>query len=112
ARTRWRILGFETDRTRVRLEPVTGRTHQLRLHCATERERGGLGRAIVGDALYGSGYRGPDSPGRPAAGPRLMLHACELEIRDPDSGAAIAFVSEPRFDRSGAVSCEPREHPP
>ncbi len=112
AQTRWRILGFETDRTRVRLEPVTGRTHQLRLHCATPRELGGLGHAIVGDALYGSGYRGPEAPGSPAAGQRLMLHAAELEIRDPLTGAPVAFTSAPRFDTPEPVSCEPREHPP
>lgn len=61
--TRWERLGVEhrdgKTVTRVRLEPETGRTHQLRVHCAQ-----GLGASIVGDSLYG-GW----------GAPRMMLHA-------------------------------------
>lgn len=95
--TKWRILTFETDRTRLRLEPETGRSHQLRLHCATSRDMGGLGRAIVGDVLYGCGYRGAGAVGRLVEGERLMLHASELEFADPKTGARMKFASVPGF---------------
>jgi len=61
--TRYRSLGFEARTTRLELEPVTGRTHQLRVHLQA------IGHAILGDMLYGG-----------VAAPRLMLHACRLEL--------------------------------
>ena len=61
--TRYRALAHEGGHTRLELEPVTGRTHQLRVHLQA------IGHPIVGDMLYG---------GEPA--PRLMLHACRLEL--------------------------------
>ena len=70
------------QRTRLRLEPVTGRTHQLRVHLWA------LGHPIVGDALYGS-----DTP--PA--PRLLLHACELRLPHPVHGRECRFTSTPPF---------------
>ena len=50
SQTRWRSLGYDaaTDSSRVELEPLTGRTHQLRVHLAA------LGHPILGDALYAS----------------------------------------------------------
>ena len=63
--TRYRVLARDGAGTRVELEPVTGRTHQLRVHMQA------LGHPIVGDALYG-----PD----PREGQRLLLHACALEL--------------------------------
>ncbi|MFM9996264.1 MAG: RluA family pseudouridine synthase [Phycisphaerales bacterium] len=80
ALTRWRVLARETDRTRVEFRPLTGRTHQLRVHAATTEARGGLGHAIIGDGLYGG----------PPAG-RLMLHARRLAFLDPDSGRRLEF---------------------
>lgn len=72
--TRWERVGVEKLDgrvvTRVRLEPETGRTHQLRVHCAHAEGAGGLGRAIVGDSLYGVG------------GARLMLHAERIGFDD------------------------------
>ncbi len=67
----------EVEVTRVRFEPLTGRSHQLRVHAAS-----GLGAPIVGDPLYG---------GLIAA--RLMLHAEELEFAAPDGGAVRRFAS-------------------
>lgn len=61
--TRYRSLAHEGEQTRVELEPITGRSHQLRVHMLA------LGHAIVGDALYG----GPVAP-------RLFLHACHLAL--------------------------------
>ena len=69
SQTRWRVLAHEGPHTRVRLEPLTGRSHQLRVHMAQ------LGHAILGDALYAS-------PDIAAASPRLLLHASELRIGD------------------------------
>lgn len=71
----------EVSVTRVRFEPQTGRSHQLRIHAAS-----GLNAPIVGDPLYG---------GLPAA--RLMLHAWELEFIPPAGGASVQFRSDPRF---------------
>lgn len=65
ALTRYRVLSVEGGRTRVELEPVTGRTHQLRVHLAA------IGHPILGDTLYA-----PIAV--QAAAPRLMLHACML----------------------------------
>jgi tRNA pseudouridine32 synthase / 23S rRNA pseudouridine746 synthase len=72
--THWQVLSREGDTTRLALSPVTGRSHQLRVHCAAS------GFAIVGDALYG---------GRSA--PRLMLHATSLAFLHPVQGHALAF---------------------
>ena len=82
ARTAWRVLSRETDRTRLELTPETGRTHQLRVHMAT-----GIGCPIVGDVLYG------DADGAE----RLMLHATWLSIIDPESGRRASFESAAPF---------------
>ncbi|MFG6485801.1 RluA family pseudouridine synthase [Roseateles sp. BYS78W] len=78
SQTRWRVLGREGPHTRVRLEPLTGRSHQLRVHLAQ------LGHAILGDALYAA-------PDIAAASPRLLLHASELRV------AGHHFVCPPEF---------------
>ncbi|WP_422014453.1 pseudouridine synthase [Roseateles sp.] len=67
SQTRWRVLAREGPHTRVALEPLTGRTHQLRVHLAS------LGHAILGDTLYAA-------PDIAAASPRLLLHASELHV--------------------------------
>jgi tRNA pseudouridine32 synthase/23S rRNA pseudouridine746 synthase len=81
ALTRYRVLSRETDRTRVEFIPVTGRSHQLRVHAAI-----GLGHPIVGDVLYGDGE-----------GERLMLHAAELGFREPGTGRWVLVSSPPPF---------------
>lgn len=71
--TDWRVLRHDLDgTTRLRLFPVTGRSHQLRVHMQA------LGHPILGDPLYAEG------PAR--AYPRLMLHAETLRFRHPDGG--------------------------
>ncbi|MEF2230942.1 MAG: RluA family pseudouridine synthase [Pseudodesulfovibrio sp.] len=82
--TRWRRLGLENGRTRVEFLPLTGRTHQLRLHAAHEM---GLGCPIVGDRLYGAGV----GPGQ------LRLHASLLRFRHPATGRPMEFTSPPPF---------------
>ena len=77
SRTRWRVLQRHaaTDTTRLALEPVTGRSHQLRVHLQA------IGHPIVGDALYGP----------PDGAPRLMLHACALRLAHPLGGPALVL---------------------
>ena len=87
ARTLWRVIAREPGKTRVEFRPITGRTHQLRVHAATPREEGGIGAPILGDTLYGD----PDSA------PRLLLHACHLAFWEPFLGDWRKFASEPPF---------------
>lgn len=82
--THWTNLGVEGGFTRVSLVPVTGRTHQLRLHASHKK---GLGIPIVGDPFYGSGT----GPGQ------MKLHACELSFSHPRTGREMAFYSAPGF---------------
>jgi tRNA pseudouridine32 synthase/23S rRNA pseudouridine746 synthase len=81
--TRYRVLAYDdaSDTSRVSLEPVTGRSHQLRVHLLA------MGHAIVGDALYGEA---------PAAG-RLMLHACELILPHPVDERRVELRCEAPF---------------
>lgn len=81
--TRWRVLAREPGgRTRVEFEPLTGRSHQLRVHAAA------MGWPIVGDALYGSGE---------ADRGRLMLHASDLVVPHPLDGRPMGWHSSPGF---------------
>jgi tRNA pseudouridine32 synthase/23S rRNA pseudouridine746 synthase len=84
--TRWRVLGYtETGPgTRVELEPITGRSHQLRVHL---RE---LGHPILGDALYAP-------PDVQALSSRLLLHAWSLSFVHPVAGEVLAFACPPPF---------------
>ena len=77
AQTDWRVIRASDQETRVRLFPLTGRSHQLRVHMAE------TGHAILGDPLYATGAA--------ADHPRLMLHAENLRLRHPDSGEQISF---------------------
>lgn len=77
AQTDWRVLRQEGENTRVRLVPVTGRSHQLRVHMQA------LGHPILGDTLYASGAA--------AELPRLMLHAEELRLTHPMTGQPQTF---------------------
>ncbi len=79
--SRWRVLQREGERTRVELEPITGRTHQLRCHVAHMK---GPNAPILGDRLYGR------------AGGRLMLHARQLELTGPD-GVRLRFEAKVPF---------------
>ena len=81
--THWRVLArdLEARTTRVELEPVTGRSHQLRVHLLS------IGHAIVGDALYAPQH----------AVPRLMLHASALTIPHPVDASVLNFSSAAPF---------------
>jgi tRNA pseudouridine32 synthase/23S rRNA pseudouridine746 synthase len=82
--THWRKIAVEGTQTRVEFTPVTGRTHQLRLHAHHEK---GLGMPIVGDPFYGNGT----GPGQ------LKLHASELTFEHPVTGEEMRFKSPPMF---------------
>jgi tRNA pseudouridine32 synthase/23S rRNA pseudouridine746 synthase len=81
--THWQVLAREEGRTRLLLAPVTGRSHQLRVHLQA------IGHAIVGDTLY--------APPAVAAAPRLLLHATHLAFADPATGARVELGSDPSF---------------
>lgn len=77
AETRWRVLRREGGTARLRLEPRTGRSHQLRVHLKA------IGHPILGDPFYAEG------PAR--AFPRMMLHAETLRLSHPDGGRGVTF---------------------
>jgi tRNA pseudouridine32 synthase / 23S rRNA pseudouridine746 synthase len=78
ALTRWHVLARDGETTRVALEPVTGRSHQLRVHLQH------IGHPIRGDEFYAP---------EPLGAPRLLLHARRLAFAHPASGEAVAFES-------------------
>ncbi|MDP3136883.1 MAG: pseudouridine synthase [Burkholderiaceae bacterium] len=86
SQTRWRVLGYDASgsNTRVELEPVTGRSHQLRVHLRA------LGHPILGDALYA-----PQEV--QALVGRLLLHAVSLGFVHPVTGKLMTFESPPPF---------------
>ncbi|MEO0496741.1 MAG: RluA family pseudouridine synthase [Pseudomonadota bacterium] len=77
--THWRVLERYGDKTRLELTPITGRSHQLRVHLMA------CGHPIVGDSFYGTWAE------------RLHLHACALTLRHPDGGEPLAFCSAVPF---------------
>lgn len=89
ATTRWRLLEAVPiggpPWSRLELEPVTGRSHQLRVHLAW------LGMPIVGDRLYGQPSPSPQEP--PAS--RLLLHATWLAFPHPRDGRLVEIGSQP-----------------
>lgn len=89
AETRLRVIERGAGRTLVELEPVTGRTNQLRIHCAH------AGHAVVGDALYS---------GEPHA--RLCLHASRLAFRHPSTNEWAEFRSDAPAEVMSAFSRE------
>jgi tRNA pseudouridine32 synthase/23S rRNA pseudouridine746 synthase len=86
SQTDWQVLSRDSaaGRTRLALAPVTGRSHQLRVHLQA------IGHPIVGDTLYAS-------PEFAQASSRLLLHASRLALAHPITGAALVFESAPPF---------------
>ncbi|MGF1741750.1 pseudouridine synthase [Vibrio profundum] len=82
AHTDWELIETRNNRSKLRLYPVTGRTHQLRVHCAHPQ---GLNTPIVGDDLYGRNDQ------------RLHLHAEQLEILHPYTKEKMCFTANPEF---------------
>jgi len=84
--TRWQLLATDPvhHTSRLALEPITGRSHQLRVHLQA------MGHAILGDMLYAT-------PQVAAQSGRLLLHACMLELTHPADQQRMRFVSPAPF---------------
>jgi tRNA pseudouridine32 synthase/23S rRNA pseudouridine746 synthase len=82
--TDWRTVDRDSDRTRLELAPLTGRSHQLRLHLAA------IGHPVLGDPLYAGDRAFMMSN-------RLLLHASRLTIAHPETGELLSWVSECPF---------------
>jgi tRNA pseudouridine32 synthase/23S rRNA pseudouridine746 synthase len=76
ARTDWRVIRRSTRGTHVELRPWTGRSHQLRVHCAA------MGHPIQGDPIYGT-----------ANAPRMMLHGLEVSLPHPVHGTELTIIA-------------------
>ena len=83
AQTDWRVIKASDAETRVHLMPLTGRSHQLRVHMLA------LGHPILGDPFYASGAA--------LDHPRLMLHSEELRLHHPDGGQMLKFRAKAGF---------------
>lgn len=83
AQTDWRVVKAEGQTARLRLQPHTGRSHQLRVHMQA------LGHPILGDPFYASG------PARDF--PRLMLHSEELRFKHPQGGRSMKIRAAAPF---------------
>lgn len=82
AETFWEVIQIENDKTRVYFYPITGRTHQLRVHAA---HKDGLNAPIIGDDLYGKKEK------------RLCLHAEFIEFMHPSTNEKMSFQVAPEF---------------
>ena len=82
--THFKVINIQENYTRIEFIPLTGRTHQLRVHAADIR---GLGIPILGDKLYGCS----------AGASRLHLHARELRFEHPQLGKTLHLQAETLF---------------
>ena len=83
AQTDWQVLAYDGDTTRVALYPLTGRSHQLRVHMLA------LGHPILGDPIY--------AVGDALQYPRLMLHAERLSLHHPTTKERMLFQADCPF---------------
>jgi 23S rRNA pseudouridine1911/1915/1917 synthase len=92
ALTEWRVLEPLGEFTYLELRPLTGRTHQLRVHLAA------IQRPVVCDGLY--------APGKecPAGLTRQALHAASLEVAHPQTGSSLRLEVEPPADFNAALA--------
>ena len=84
SQTDWKVLERYEDRTRLELTPLTGRSHQLRVHLLA------IGHPILGDEFYAHGHA-------LSASPRLLLHAHRLSLFKPTGGDRITIKSQVPF---------------
>lgn len=78
----WQVIEEKDNKTKLYLYPITGRTHQLRMHCA---HPDGLNMPIIGDGLYGT------------SDTRLHLHAQQLSFKHPVSKENLSFEIKEDF---------------
>jgi tRNA pseudouridine32 synthase/23S rRNA pseudouridine746 synthase len=91
AQTYYRVLWQHADSALLQLKPITGRSHQLRVHLAS------LGHPILGDTIYAT-------PAQQQAAPHLLLHATALTFRQPYSGEPLSFICPPELPLFGPAS--------
>jgi tRNA pseudouridine32 synthase/23S rRNA pseudouridine746 synthase len=90
--TKWKVMGRAGSISWLCLEPMTGRTHQLRVHCAE------MGWPILGDTIYGTAPRGD--------GPMLHLHAREIVVPlDKDRAPIRIIAPAPPHMRTALAAC-------
>ncbi|KAL3935470.1 MAG: hypothetical protein SGBAC_009013 [Bacillariaceae sp.] len=91
SKTRWEVLSKDKNRDEspilLQLTPYTGRTHQLRIHCAA------IGSGIIGDSLYGRDAEKNPAPGEPSS--LLYLHAYSLSFPHPTTNALEYYSIKP-----------------
>jgi tRNA pseudouridine32 synthase/23S rRNA pseudouridine746 synthase len=97
SRSRWRALQSSDTATLVELEPVTGRTHQLRVHLLS------IGHPMLGDSLYAP-------PDIKALSPRLLLHAQELAFAHPFTDALMSFSLPTAWTAQPPFACAAPTH--
>ena len=81
--TEWRVISVDGDHSRLLLKPITGRTHQLRIHCMA------IGHIIVGDTLYGDEIEEQEK--------RMLLHAETISFFHPATGEAMTLTAACEF---------------
>ncbi|MES0327002.1 MAG: RluA family pseudouridine synthase [Gammaproteobacteria bacterium] len=81
--TEWSVISVDGGRTRLLLKPVTGRTHQLRIHCMA------IGHIIVGDTLYGDEIEKQEK--------RMLLHAETISFFHPATGESMILTAACEF---------------
>jgi 23S rRNA pseudouridine1911/1915/1917 synthase len=102
AETKFKVLERMAEATLLEMEPVTGRTNQLRIHCAH------IGHSIIGDEMYGGSLDGRDANEQPGfrgseMRMRLCLHASSLAFHHPVSGEWMEFSSRLPDDFGGVI---------
>ena len=82
SRTRFEVVGIENEKTRIHFYPITGRTHQLRVHASHFK---GLNTPIIGDDLYGTKET------------RLKLHAAYIAFKHPKTNKQVRYNATENF---------------
>lgn len=101
--TTWKVVARKGGLTWLALEPLTGRTHQLRVHCAE------MGFPILGDNIYGRAPRNSVSSG----GPALHLHSREIVVPISKNKAPVTIAAPvPPHMRGALTACGWRSDPP
>ena len=99
SQTRWQVMGRAGGRSWLALEPLTGRTHQLRVHCAA------MGWPILGDPIYGAVGRDDPAP--------LHLHARAISVPLPTTKPPVRVTARvPEHMRAALQGCGWAEDPP